>query len=823
MSEERTSDDRNKLDRPLQPDSRPEARMDETSLIRPSGVAPITSMDQLAYNYYNAPPDESFNIREIWRKVRKRKWLVLAIVVIATTIVTVESFRTKSTYRATAMVALTHDNPSIVRLGDGILGVDNNERLKTDLLLLRTYPLLAKVVVRYRLNEDPAFLQADERRTVMEATQAIIGKFTGSASQGSAGAGGGQPKFDSPPPQIDGVLSPTEIQRLAPYIARLDSSLYVSQIEETRGIQISFTHADSAVATRVADGVAQVFVDESFANKTAKSSSSANWLDRTTRQLKAQMEQAEQNLADYSSNNNIFFSTDDKQNLVVGKLAELYDKSLKAETDAKSKGSLYAEVKEGRVAQLPEVFSDPGITQNQARLGNLRIELAQLTATFGPENPNVLRVQNQITELERLIAESTRKLEDRLKAESERAGREEKLLKESFDAAKTEAIQQNQASIRFNILKQNVETTKALYNDFLQKTNQAQIERQQEGNDLRIIDPARYEPIGPRRGRAIFIGLVLSLAGGVGLALLLDYLDNTVKSVEDVARATQLPTLALIPSMNADAMRAVGGKKNDQQKMLESGAAKSGVVGGLLARGMQPPGEKLAALGTLSSVVESYRMLRTSVLLSTAGAPPKTILITSSQPGEGKTTTAVNTAISLSQLGSSVLLIDADLRRPAIHKAFKIPHTRGISNYLSSHTPLEDLIVKLPIPNLSVLPCGPIPPNPAELISSDRMKELLRTLSQQFDHILIDSPPLISVTDPVILSTMVDGSILVVQSGKSTRELVRRARRELAGVGARVFGVVLNNVNVKREGYDDYDYYRYTSSYNDGYRGAKAG
>jgi polysaccharide biosynthesis transport protein len=215
-------------------------------------------------------------------------------------------------------------------------------------------------------------------------------------------------------------------------------------------------------------------------------------------------------------------------------------------------------------------------------------------------------------------------------------------------------------------------------------------------------------------------------------------------------------------------------------------------------------------------------MLRTSLLLSNAGAPPKTILITSSQPGEGKTTTAVNTAISLSQLGASVLLIDADLRRPAVHKAFKIPHSQGISNYLSSHTPLDQLIVKLPIPNLYALPCGPIPPNPAELISSDRMKELLNELGQRFDHILIDSPPMISVTDPIILSTMVDGLILVVQAGRSTRELARRARRELARAGARVFGVVLNNVNVRREGYDDYDYYRYTSSYNEGYRSANA-
>jgi capsular exopolysaccharide synthesis family protein len=236
-------------------------------------------------------------------------------------------------------------------------------------------------------------------------------------------------------------------------------------------------------------------------------------------------------------------------------------------------------------------------------------------------------------------------------------------------------------------------------------------------------------------------------------------------------------------------------------------------LGGLIARSLQPQGEKLGALDSLSSVVEAYRMLRTSVLLSTAGEAPRTILVTSSQPGEGKTTTAVNTAISLAQLGVSVLLIDADLRRPAVHKAFKILHTRGISTYLSSRTPIEELIIKLPISNLSVLPAGPIPPNPAELISSDRMKDLLRQLSAMYDHILIDSPPLVSVTDPVILSTMVDGTILVVQSGKSTRELVRRARQDLAGVGSKIFGVVLNNVDVKAEGYDDYYYARYYQSY----------
>ncbi len=793
---------------------------DEAILIRPSGAAPISSMDQFAYSYNRElGAEDSFNVRDLWRKVRKRKWLVLVIVVIATTIVAIESFRTKSIYQATAKVARNNDNPTVLKFGDAVLEADGAERIKTDLLLLRTYPLLGKVVVRLKLDENPDFMEVGARRSVLEAVSTIAAKFGGESA-----AKAEQPKPDPIPPQMDGSLSEEEIERLSPYIATLDGYLYVGQINETKAIEISYTHTDPAIAAKVANGVAQAFVDESFSNKTSRFTNSTNWLERTTRALLAQVQQAEQELANYGNNNN-FFTTDDKQNLVVEKLGNLYGQALKSETDRKIQQSLYEEVKQGRVASLPESFSDPRTIAQQGEVAKLQVQLAQLSARFGPENPKVVETRQQIAELERLISESSKKLEDKLRADYERSMRDERLIKESLEEAKAEAIQQNQASIRFNILKQNVETTKALYNDFLQKTNQASIEKAQQGSDLRIIEPARVpaSPTGPRRMRAILIGLLLSLVAGVGLTLLLEYLDNTVKSVEDVARTTQLPTLALIPAMDAGAMKALGGKKNNQRKEISSSSKKATTVGGLAPRGLQPQGEKLAALDSLSSVVEAYRMLRTSVLLSTAGTPPKTILVTSSQPGEGKTTTAVNTAISLAQLGVSVLLIDADLRRPAVHKAFKIPHNRGISNYLVSNTPIEDLVIKLPIPNLSVLPCGPIPPNPAELISSDRMKDLLRALGEQYDHILIDSPPLVSVTDPVILSTMVDGSILVVQSGKSTRDLVRRARRELAGVGSKIFGVVLNNVDIKREGYDDYYYYRYNQSYGGSVTGAKAG
>jgi len=215
-------------------------------------------------------------------------------------------------------------------------------------------------------------------------------------------------------------------------------------------------------------------------------------------------------------------------------------------------------------------------------------------------------------------------------------------------------------------------------------------------------------------------------------------------------------------------------------------------------------------LDSRSSVAEAYRVLRTSVLLSSADKPPKTILVTSGQPGEGKTTTVINTAISLAQLGASVLIVDCDLRKPSVHKPLGVDHVLGLSTYLARRAELDDVIQKLPIPNLSVLASGRIPPNPAELISSSRMKELLVLLSERYDHILIDSPPLLKVTDPVILATLVDGVMLVVHGGKSTREVVRRTRQELASSGAKIFGVVLNNVDPQHGGYEHYYYDTYS-------------
>ncbi len=812
-------DDNNQLDR-----FRPQ---DEAFLIRPSAATPLTSLDQLRYSNYNpGPANEGFNAREYWRKIRKRKWLVLSIVFIATTVVSIESYRNKSIYQATAKVAVDKTGVD-VKIGDVTVS-DSSERVKTLMLQLQTYPLLEEVVEKLQLDQNPRFLDIIERRSVVDAVKTISQKFY----QPSSGSEGTKLPVIEPPVtdelSLEDLNRPEEEkQKLVPYVKTLQGNLSIEQIPETNAIEISFLHTDPTIATSVANGVANVFKDKNFEITSKSINETKKFVDYQARRLKADMEQAQQELTAYSNNKDLL-SMSDKDTLIAEKLADIYDKSLTKQSDRILKEAIYEEVAGGRILQLPEAFGDPKSGDIQAQLDKLQVERAGLEAKFGPEKPELKAVVDRIAVLQNLKSEKTTNLAEQLKADFNRAAREEVLLKKALEEAKSEVKTQNVALINFNILKQKVDTTTSLYQEFMSKASQVDIELGKQSNNLRVIEPAREGIlVGPRRMRSIIMGILLSMIAGIGLALLIEYMDNTVKNVDDVARAAQLPTLALIPSMNAQSLRVLKAKKKAELKAMKKSQISSGKtldIGGIAPRSLQPQGNKLATLNGLSSVVEAYRMLRTSVLLSSAGKPPRTIMVTSSQPGEGKTTTVVNTAISLAQLGASVLVIDADLRRPAVHKTFKLPHTRGLSSYLSgSNSQIEDFIIKLAIPNLSVLTSGPVPPNPAELVSSDRMKDLLSYLCGKYDHIIVDSPPLISVTDPVILSTMVDGSILVVQSGRSTRDLVRRARQELNSVGAKVFGVVLNNVDVKREGYDEYYYNRYYSSYGDQQKGASAG
>jgi polysaccharide biosynthesis transport protein len=362
------------------------------------------------------------------------------------------------------------------------------------------------------------------------------------------------------------------------------------------------------------------------------------------------------------------------------------------------------------------------------------------------------------------------------------------MLRAALEEQKQQDNKLNESAIEYSLLKRDFETNRTLYEGLLQKLKEAGVTAGLRSNNIRPVDIARTPsaPAEPNIPRNLAFAFVLGLSSGIGLAFLLEGLDNTVRTPEQAQAISGLPSLGMIP---------LGSKIS-----VESGAKQ-----GLIVASSKEPVELITQARPQSQMAESYRALRTSLLLTSLGAPPKVILITSALPREGKTTTSVNTAIVLAQKGTRVLLIDADLRRPSIHKALGLGPRAGLSNVLTGGATAQQATVRSPIlPNLFVLPAGTPPPNPAELMASQQMFDLIAELREQYDHIVIDTPPTLSVTDAVVLSTRSDAVVLVIRSSQTTKPALRRTRDILAQVNARVAGVLLNAVNLDSP---DYSYY----------------
>jgi capsular exopolysaccharide synthesis family protein len=462
--------------------------------------------------------------------------------------------------------------------------------------------------------------------------------------------------------------------------------------------------------------------------------------------------------------------------------------------------------------------SEKRIQELSNQIRELNVKKSQLLTRYTEEYREVVAVTEEIRKREELLARAekedpvkiqndenkikqdvSREVLTGLAAQLDSARKRESQLQQAYDTEVAKANRQGIATTRLTTLIREIDTNRGLLDSYIQRQKEQELmisSRRPDNIKISTEASVPMSPIGPQRNRNIIVAFLISLAAGIGLAFLLDYLDDSVKSSDDIGRHLRLPTLALIPYQNVFEKRKLLSAKNG------NGATSTALV---------------SLEDNRSAMAEAYRHLRTSLLFSSAGNPPKTILVTSSQPSEGKTTTAINTAITLAQSGAEVVIIDCDLRRPRLHTHFDLENANGLTNYLSGERNPDNLLKSYPgLPNLKIITSGPIPPNPAELLSSNEMKNLLQFLKGNFKHIVIDSPPAISFTDAAILSTLVDGVVLVALAGKSSIHLMRRFKQRLGTIGARIYGVVLNGVKSNSVEYGYYgNTYKYYANHDD--------
>ena len=722
--------------------------------------------------------EEAPHLLDYWHVILKRRWVVLSCLLIVFSTVAIGTLKQPPVYSGKVLIEINPVAPQVVNFRDfaqGAPGIDVDSYRETQNTILQSRTLAEGVIDELQLYRYPEFYRS----------RGLFGLIEKNPDKIPSASDPGPPDHSS-----------DAYRNSVKYF--LDS-LGVSPVRRSNLVEVSFLSQDPKLAERITNKLADDYILQNLQVKWDEALKASEWLSGRLVQLKGKLEKSEDGLQAYAQANSILF-VEEKQNLVNARLKQLQEEYTKAEADRFQKESLYNLVQTGKVQDLPGVLDNHLIQDLSLRLAELQRDYAQLTATVKPDYPKAVAIKKQIDALQANLDHEKGALAENIVDGYRSALANEKYLGQAVEEQKKEVNNIAEKSIQYNILKREVDTSKQLYEGLLQRMKEAQISAGLEASNIRIVDAAEVpkRPVKPRVVLNLALGVILGLGVGIGLAFFQEYLDDTLKTPDEVETLLRLPSLGVLPAFSLNG----AGK-----------AARDGLAS--IAPGKDTP--VAAAIQTHYAAVEAFRSLRTSILLS-ANPVPKVLLITSALPGEGKTTTTINLGATLASLGSRVVIVDCDMRRPSCHRMMGVENKPGFVQCLTGHVGLSEAILPVPgVANLSVIPCGLIPPNPAEVLSSPLTGELLRKLRAEFEYVLVDSPPLLSAADGRILATLTDAVVLVVRAFQTPQDMVRRARSLLYGARARILGVALNDVDIQRDGYSYNYYYRYGDGY--GYGG----
>ncbi|HWT88226.1 MAG TPA: polysaccharide biosynthesis tyrosine autokinase [Candidatus Angelobacter sp.] len=699
--------------------------------------------------------------------LRKHQWLILSFLLAVVTIVSIATFRMQPVYSTTARIEIDRENSNVL-------------------------PFQGAESFDYVMDSDN-YIETESKILTSETLALQTIRSTGLASH---------PEYSSGDGPSEAIASGSLANhKRPPELAAFLGSLSVHRVPNSRLLDLTFESTDAQLAARVVNAHIENFKEDNFRSRYQAIAQASSWLSDQLDDLKLKVQHSEDARLEYERKNQIW-QIDDKQNISTQRLSDINKELTDAQSERMKRQALYEFAKSGNADSVPELRSDTVLQDLFKKRGDLNSQASDALAQYGPNFPKVQRLQGQLKEIDQLILDEKKSIVDEMGNDYNAARQRETLLTQALDQQKIEANQMSERLVEYNILKREAEANKTLYDGMLTKLKEANIAGALKSSNIRVVDPAMVPstPTRPAKARNIALAFIVGLVGGIGLALLREYLDNTVKTPDDIETLSRLPSLAVVPAFSES-----------------NGNGRRGLLKGVSSNGHDKRIELVAQHLPKSQMSEAFRALRTALLLSQADHPPQVILVTSALPREGKTTAAANLAVTLAQLGDRTLLVDGDLRKPGVGRLLNMTDGKyaGLSSYLAGVSSLDLVTVPHPsIPNLAAIPTGPLPPNPADLLSSHKLADAITELRGKFKFIVIDSPPIMAATDAVILSVQVDGVLLVVRSGETPKEAFTRTRDLLISVKCRMLGVVLNAVDSSApDYYYSYRYYPYSYGY----------
>jgi len=732
------------------------------------------------------------DLMDYWQLILKRKWVIMTFTGLLLFFTGVFSFLATPQFKSTVTLLIDDASSRMLSIDESFSyrspGFRDLRFFNTQLRLIKSKSLAEQVVKKMNLLSRSEFGAGEKKKSFLVSLKSFITLKWLSSGEKKDNENIRSRYPSNPYSKVAGIVQ---------------DKITVDSIRDTKLVEVSYTSSDPTLSADIVNTLAEEFINFSVQKRYENTQQASDFLSEQIASLREDLASKEREIQKYGEEKKLVF-LNDQESSAVNAFSELNQAYTQARIERINTEANYREFKDLDVDSLPEFVNNPTIQELKTEYARLKSDYKEKIKLYKPDYPDMVQLRARIDSVKDEISKAV----DALGSDYQASLKREQNLLNNLNRQRTEVAQMKSDAIRYNSLNIEIENIQNTLSSLILKQRDTLISSrigELNSSNIVIIDKGEVSdnPVSPKKKLNLILALLFGVFGGVGLCFLLDYVDNTIKGPEDVERLSSLPSLGAVSYLPPEGFK---NKKINSYSYISQESS---------------PEETLPEINEIELInhihpkifiAEDYRTIRTSLLLSHADIPPKTIVFTSAMPKEGKSTTTANLAVAFSQLDKKVLLVDTDLRRPRLHRIFNVNNNKGLSGYLSGKLKLGDSIKTTSIENIWLLGSGLIPPNPAELLNSKRMNTLMKEVKKDFDIVLIDSPPVLAVVDSAIVSNLSDAVVIVIKTGKTINKTYTAALEELKRVKANIAGVIFNEVKVGMGGYNYMSYYNYSQS-----------